>query len=468
MAHESFEDPDDRAPRSTRHFVAVKVDREERPDVDAIYMAATQALTGHGGWPMTVFLPPDGEPFFAGTYFPPTDRHGLAGLPRLLAALAEAWTTRRDEVEAQAESLGDASAREARPRRPPGPRGAALDLRAAARRAARRMRRRASTRRRRLRRRAQVPASDYARGAARELDGPRRRAPRWPRTLDAMAPGGLYDHVGGGFARYSVDARWRVPHFEKMLYDQALLARAYLAADRARGGGTPWREVALARSTSSERDCAWATATPPPIDADAGGVEGAHVTWTLARGRRRADGRGPRAATWPRPSRAGALGEDDLDGRSVPRLGDGEPLSHRRPRSSPRSRAARRARARARRRPSTTRSSSSGTRCSPSAMLARARRGPHRARARAARRAGAQPPRARRLAPHRHRAAPRRPTSPGSPTPASTRSRRPATTAGATRRAAPPTRCSPTTGTARCRARRAPTSAGASSRRAGG
>ncbi|HEV2427342.1 MAG TPA: DUF255 domain-containing protein, partial [Acidimicrobiales bacterium] len=277
MARESFEDPQI-ARLVNESFVAIKVDREERPDVDATYMAATQLLSGHGGWPMTVFLLPTGEPFYAGTYFPPTDARGQVGFPRVLNAMSDAWATRRSEVEEQARSLAGAAARELSFVDHLAPTTERLDLAAT----------------RRVLRDEMVarvdgdggfggapkfPRSDYVE-ALLEFDDPvASRAVT--RTLDAMSRRGLYDHVGGGFARYSVDGQWRVPHFEKMLYDQALLARAYLAADRSRGGGTPWRAVALDVRGYVERDLRVGDAYAASIDADAGGVEGAHVTWTL-------------------------------------------------------------------------------------------------------------------------------------------------------------------------------------------
>ena len=229
MAHESFEDPATAAVMNER-FVNVKVDREERPDVDRVYMDAVQAMTGHGGWPMTVILTPDGRPFFAGTYFPKHDRGGMASFRRVLDAVHDAWTTRRDEVEGQAGTLASAVAA-------PVPPSAELpgidDLAAAYRRIA--------------------DGYDAARGG---FGG----APKFPQaptlefllraagepwapdaaamlsgTLSAMARGGIHDHVGGGFARYSVDAAWLVPHFEKMLYDNALLARLYARAAQVTG-----------------------------------------------------------------------------------------------------------------------------------------------------------------------------------------------------------------------------------------
>jgi uncharacterized protein len=227
MAHESFED-DATAAVMNELFVNVKVDREERPDVDAVYMEAVQAMTGQGGWPMTVFMAPDGRPFFGGTYFPKTSRGGMPAFVDLCRAIDEAWRNQRDELLDQAgrltealrttSFLGDGSAA------PPG-----------------------------------SEVIGAAAGALRaQLDeewGGFGSAPKFPQTmalelllrvharsgrpelleavttsLDAMASGGIYDHVGGGFSRYSVDRYWLVPHFEKMLYDNALLARAYLHA----------------------------------------------------------------------------------------------------------------------------------------------------------------------------------------------------------------------------------------------
>jgi len=226
MAHESFEDPATARVMNER-FVNVKVDREERPDVDAIYMDAVQAMTGHGGWPMTVFLMPDGRPFYGGTYFPKTRRGNLPGFVELLERIDEVWRTRRAELDEQAGELTAAIARTASlapAEEPPG-----------------------------------LEVLDAAVGAlAGQFDpawGGFGGAPKFPQamslelllrahahradpavlgmvttSLDAMASGGIYDHLGGGFARYSVDERWLVPHFEKMLYDQALLARVYLHA----------------------------------------------------------------------------------------------------------------------------------------------------------------------------------------------------------------------------------------------
>jgi len=228
MAHESFEDPAT-AEVMNRLFVNIKVDREERPDVDSVYMTAVQSMTGRGGWPMTVFLTPDGRPFYGGTYFPKDDRHGLPGFTRLLEAIDDAWRERRDELVGQAGRLATALARSGE--LPGAGDGSALTAAVLDRGAA------------------QLAAQFDARfggfgGApkfpqAMSLDhllrhrvrtGDARSLDIAVATLDAMAAGGMYDQIGGGFHRYSVDARWLVPHFEKMLYDQATLARAYVHA----------------------------------------------------------------------------------------------------------------------------------------------------------------------------------------------------------------------------------------------
>ncbi|MFT3860626.1 thioredoxin domain-containing protein [Micropruina sp.] len=219
MAHESFEDPAVAALVNS-HFVAIKVDREERPDIDAVHMKATQALTGQGGWPMTVFLTPGGDPFFAGTYYPPQPVGGMPSFAQVVTALADAWRDRRDEVLSSAAGIvahvsGEFDA-------PPAP--AAVDLPGVLR---------------------QVSADFDA------VHGGFGRAPKFPtpglvdallvtgepasldaaqRTLEAMLRGGIHDQVGGGFHRYSVDAAWVVPHFEKMLYDNALLLGSYTRA----------------------------------------------------------------------------------------------------------------------------------------------------------------------------------------------------------------------------------------------
>jgi len=281
MAHESFEDPAVAADLAGS-FVAVKVDREERPDVDAVYMTATQALTGSGGWPMSVFCTPDGRPFFAGTYFPPTDRHGMPAFRRVLAAMADAWSSRRDEVEHQAEALVAAIAREGRlvdELGAPAPGGQRFDdvLERVV---------------------GQLsggfdeewggfgPAPKFPRPTLIELclrhhrrTGSARSLEMATTTLDAMAAGGLYDHLVGGFARYSTDRQWLVPHFEKMLTDQALLARAYLHAWQATGRAAYRAVAAETLDYVLDELSAPSGGLFSSEDADAAGVEGGHATF---------------------------------------------------------------------------------------------------------------------------------------------------------------------------------------------
>jgi len=216
MERESFEDPETAA-YMNEHFVSVKVDREERPDVDAIYMEAVQAITGHGGWPMTVFLDPDGVPFYGGTYFPPDESRGMPSFRMVMEAVVHAFETQREEIREKAPiaraRLGAIG--EAEPRDLPGP--AHLDE------AVQRL----------------LAAADRGNGgfgsapkfppaSSLELLLARGETEHVELTLDRMLAGGIYDQLGGGFARYSVDAVWLVPHFEKMLYDNALLAGAFL------------------------------------------------------------------------------------------------------------------------------------------------------------------------------------------------------------------------------------------------
>jgi len=278
MAHESFEDPAVAA-FMNEHFVCVKVDREERPDVDAVYMAATQATTGSGGWPMTVFTMPTGEPFFCGTYFPPRRVQQVPAFPEVLAAMAAAWTGRRGDVVASAGALVEALAS-----RPTGEDGPAVGHADVVARALGSLATSFDVVRGGFGGAPKFPPSTvlewllrhHARtGDARALDMART-------TIDAMVRGGLYDQLGGGFSRYAVDATWTVPHFEKMLYDNALLLRVLVHAWRLTGSD-------LARRAAVET-ADWLLAdlrTPQgglasSLDADSEGGEGAYYVWTPA------------------------------------------------------------------------------------------------------------------------------------------------------------------------------------------
>ena len=218
MAHESFSDPK-LAELVNPNFVAIKVDREERPDIDAVYMAATQALTGAGGWPMTVFLTPDGRPFFAGTYYPPERTGGMPSFSEVLQAISEAWAQRREEADQSASAISAHLAEALVPRQAS---GARFDVWAVLERLG-----------------AEFDAIHGGFGTAPKFPAPLlidalgvKGEPGSldvaQRSLDAMARGGIHDQIGGGFARYSVDPAWVVPHFEKMLYDNALLLGSYV------------------------------------------------------------------------------------------------------------------------------------------------------------------------------------------------------------------------------------------------
>ncbi|MBI2907878.1 MAG: thioredoxin domain-containing protein [Chloroflexi bacterium] len=309
MAHESFENAEI-ASFMNAHFVNIKVDREERPDLDELYMAATQAMTGRGGWPLNVFLTPERKPFYGGTYFPPEDRGGMAGFPRVLRTVADAYRERREEVERAAEQLTEALSRQTESV------GGRAPL-----------------------------APDVLAHACRALEtsfdqenGGFDAAPKFPqsmalellmrrfhrtedeaawrmveRTLEKMARGGIYDQLGGGFHRYATDARWLVPHFEKMLYDNALLSQAYLhgyvLSSRPLFRSAVEETLDYVLREMTDRRGGFYSAQ----DADTEGVEGKYYVWTAAEIREALGGEDARVFN----EYYGATEEGNFEGRNI-------------------------------------------------------------------------------------------------------------------------------------------------------
>jgi hypothetical protein len=276
MEHECFEN-EKIATLMNEHFVCIKVDREERPDIDQIYQVTVQLLGRSGGWPLTVFLTPDQKPFFAGTYFPPVDKHGMPAFPRILLAVADAYKNKRAEIDLQSRELADAISQVSHPDAKPGELTTAVLSKAAAKLSAR-----FDDEHGGFGSRPKFPSTmslDVLLAHA-VLDRDDRARARVKKALDGMRDGGIYDQLGGGFHRYSTDERWLVPHFEKMLYDNALLLRVYVDGFRVFGDeryAATAREIVayLKREMLDPSGGFYATQ-----DADSEGEEGRFFVWT--------------------------------------------------------------------------------------------------------------------------------------------------------------------------------------------
>jgi uncharacterized protein YyaL (SSP411 family) len=312
MERESFEDAETAA-YMNEHFVCIKVDREERPDLDSIYMEAVQGMTGHGGWPLTTFLDPEGVPFYGGTYFPPEPRQGMPSFRMVMEAVVESWSTQRERIRASAarirEQLGAIGRLE------PSVEPLSPDL--------------VGTAVGRLRTMADMRhggfggAPKFPPAAALELLLAHGVHEVVEVTLDAMAHGGIHDQIGGGFARYSVDEVWLVPHFEKMLYDNALLARAYLHGWQALGHER-WRRV-----TTDTLDWALREMRGPEggfysaLDADSEGEEGRFYLWTAEQIRDALGAAGLTAAADEVIAYFGVTEQGNFEGRNILHLPGG-------------------------------------------------------------------------------------------------------------------------------------------------